>query len=126
MSLLWMSIVPGKERVQVLLTEPLCGPVLKARLPSPPAHPRALGMLLEALATWYQRPLRAVLDADAQGVRRHPEKWAEWLGDLPDLHISVEWVGRAERFRRPDRFLEGLGDFGDARRLLTVAATGQR
>ena len=121
---LWMSIEPCCSEVRLLLSEPAVGTRLKARLPSPPSHPRAVPMLLEALSAWYRLPLHAVLDADASDVRRDPERWAMLVGDLPGLDVSVEWVARSVAKR--DRYLESMGDFGDARRLVTFGATGQR
>lgn len=126
LSPLWMSIEPRGSEVRLLLSEPSVGTKLKARLPSPPAHPRSLSMLLEALSAWYRLPLHAVLDADALAVRRDPEQWAVWLGDLPGLDISVQWVGRSVGAGHRDRFLESMGDFSSARRLLSFGATGQR
>lgn len=121
---LWMSIEPLTAEVRLMLSDPTAGTTLKARLPAPPAHPRALAMLLEALSAWYRLPLQAVLDADAPDVQRHPERWAHLLGDLPGLDIHVEWVARLDA-RRRDRFLGPMGDFSSARRLVTRAATGQ-
>jgi hypothetical protein len=65
-----------------------------------------------------------VLDADASDVRRDPERWAMLVGDLPGVDICIEWVGRSHSKR--DRFLESMGDFAAARRLVTFGATGQR
>ena len=43
--------------------------ILRAALPPPtPLHPRAAATLLEGLSLWYQRQVRVVLYADAQGV----------------------------------------------------------
>jgi hypothetical protein len=73
------------------------GPSLKARLPTRPAHPHALVRLMEALACWYHLPLHAVLDADASDVVRDAESWAQWTGDVSQLDVSIEWVGRRSR-----------------------------
>jgi hypothetical protein len=32
-----------------------------------------------------------VLDADAEDVRRHPERWSLLLGDAPERAVRVEW-----------------------------------
>lgn len=125
MSLLWMSVQPSSDEVRIMLTEPGKGPVLKARLPSPPQDVRSLGRLLETIVTWYGQPLRAVLDADALDVRDHPERWFELFGDMHSLLVTVEWVSRPRASKR-DRFLESMGDFESARRLLTFASTGSR
>ena len=47
-----------------------------------------------------------------------------WLGDLTGLEVTVEWVGRRAR-RRRDKFLESMGDFSTARKVVNFAATGQ-
>jgi hypothetical protein len=122
---LWMTIEPRPTEVRILLTEPSAGPSLKARLPLP-AQARAVPHLLESLALWYGRPLHAVLDADAEDVRLHPERWALLAGDLPILEMSVEWARRPHGSRRKEhaRFLESMGDFRSARHLLGFATTG--
>jgi hypothetical protein len=122
---LWMTIEPHPTEVRLLLTEPSAGPSLKARLPLP-AEAIAVPRLLESLALWYRRPLHAVLDADAEDVRLHPERWALLAGDLPILEMSVEWARRPQAQSRKDRarFLESMGDFRSARQLLGFATTG--
>ena len=123
---IWMTIEPGPTEVRLLLTEPGEGPSLEARLPSPPPHSRALVLLLEALSAWYRRPLHAVLDADAEDVRLHPERWVHLVDDLPLTEVAIEWARRprgAVRKRR-GRFLDELGPMGSARRLLGLHATG--
>ena len=122
---LWMSIEPELSETRLMLTVPPVGAVLRARLPTTPAQPRALGLLLEGLASWYGRSLCAALDADASDVQRHPERWAQFLGELDEERIFVEWVATETRTGR-DRFLGQVGDFRSARRLLTRAQTGQR
>ena len=121
---LWMSIEPCGSQVRLMLTAPSESTVMKARLPNPPCHSRALIALLEAISLWYRQPLRAVLDADAEDVRRDPERWAMLLGDAPELAVAVEWA--AVPARRKDPFLASMGDFASARRLVSFAATGQR
>jgi len=124
---LWMAIEPRASEVRLLLTEPSSGPSLKACLPLPPAHSRALLMLLEALSAWYELPLHAVLDADASDVRLHPERWGLLAGELTAHQIGIEWVRRPRpaELRRRRRFLDQMGEFGNARSLLGFAATGQ-
>jgi hypothetical protein len=63
---LWMSIEPLGSEVRLMLTSPAQGTVLKARLPNPPQHPRAVIALLEAISFWHRQPLHAVVDADAE------------------------------------------------------------
>ena len=92
MSPLWMTIEPRLSEVRLVLTGPSQGPSLKALLPLP-SEARAVPMLLEALCLWHRRPLHAVLDADAEDVQSHAERWALLAGDLPLLELSVEWAG---------------------------------
>jgi hypothetical protein len=119
---LWMSLEPREEEVRLVLSVPVAGTVLKARL-CPPSEPRSVIRLLEALSGWYGRPLHAVLDADGPDVRSHPDRWALALGDAPES-VRVQWVARPLA-RRRDGYLSGLGEFSTARRLLNHAATGQ-
>ena len=90
------------------------------------AQPKALALLLEALVAWYNLPLTAVLDADAEDVAHHPERWARLVGELDGEQVRLEWVAHSRPQTERDRFLGALGDFRSARRLLAVAATGQR
>ena len=122
---LWMSLEPDTREVRLLLSEPSAGTSLKARLPPEPADPRALMMLLEALSLWYGLPLHAVLDADAEAVRQHPDHWSLLLGDAPERAVRVEWVA-IKPGRRNDRFMESMGDIAHGRQLISFAATGQR
>jgi len=124
---LWMSIEPGTTQVRLMLSEPSQGTVLKAQL-RPPEHTRALPLLLEALSAWYHLPLHAVLDADAADVRHHPERWALLVGDLSSFDVTVEWATHPKRTERRarNRFLDELGHFDSARRLINFSATGQQ
>ncbi len=123
LSPLWMSIEPLIGETRLALHDPGRGCVLRARLPVVPSQPRALASLLEAIAAWHGRSLCAVLDADAEDVRLHGERWALLLGDLDDAHITVEWSHRPDP-RRRDRFIGAVGDFRSAARLVGRAVTG--
>jgi len=126
MSSLWLSIQPMIAETRLMLSQAQFGAALRARLPPLPHQPCGLRMLLEGLAAWYGQPLGAVLDADAEDVLDHPERWSRLLGELDGERVRVEWVGhQGSRYAR-DRFLGGVGDFHTARRLLTFAATGLR
>ena len=122
---LWMTIEPTSSETRLMLSAPQIGTALKARLPVTPSHSRAVITLLEAIALWYGQPLRAVVDADASDVRRHPEQWAMFLGDAPSVAVHVEWVA-VPGPRRKDPFLASMGEMSHARRLARFAATGQR
>lgn len=123
---IWMSIEPRGSETRLMLSLPGERPALRARLSSSPSHPRALITFLEAMSLWHGCPLHAVLDADAEDVRRHPEKWALLLGDAPELAVRVEWVSVPAVRRERDRFLGKLGEFRTAESLLAFAATGVR
>ena len=126
MSTLWLSIEPEIAETRLMLTQAQVGTALRARLPTRPSQPRALLLLLEAIAAWYGEPLCAVLDAEASDVQRYPERWAHLLGDLDGESVHVEWVGHGVSPRLRDRFLGAVGDFSSAKRLITFAATGQK
>ncbi len=126
MSPLWISIEPRRAETRLMLTQAPAGTALRARLPVLPAQPCGLTLLLQGLAAWYGQPLCAVLDADAEDVAHHPERWARLLGELDGEQVRVEWVAYARRAGERDRFLGALGEFRSARRLLAVAATGRR
>jgi hypothetical protein len=125
MSWLWMSIEPRETETRLELSEGGRGLVLRARLPQLPRQDRALAALLEALSAWYGRSLTAVLDADAQDVAQHPERWARLLGDLDGERIRVQWVSVPRLAFRRDRFLGRLGGGRRHRELVGFAATGQ-
>lgn len=119
---IWAAIEPRGQAVELLVSEPERGTVLKARLPLPTTQ-HGLRMLLESLSHWYCRPLVAVIDADASEVAGHPERWGVWLSDLDDLDVTVRWV--RQRARARDRFFDGVGDFARARKLLSFSSGGQ-
>lgn len=123
---LWMSIEPRGHETRLMLSLPGQRPALRARLSSCPSHPRALISFLESMSLWHGRPLHAVIDADAEDVRRDPEKWAVLLGDAPELAVRVEWLSVPATRASRDRFLGTLGDFRSGESLLAFAATGVR
>jgi hypothetical protein len=107
MSPLWLSLKPQQTELQLSLSRPTSGPLLRARLPLSPAQPQALTLLLEALVAWFGLPLCAVLDADAEDVRRRPEFWARFHAEVDSPHISVEWTSVPLPNQR--RFLSAVG-----------------
>ena len=97
----------SREALRLLLSEPQRGTVLKARLCTPPVHPRSVFMLLEALAAWYRSPLHAVCVADAAGIQQDPERWVQLLSEPPGMDVRVEWVARPVAGRRTWRSRNG-------------------
>lgn len=126
MSFLWMTIDPDEDETRLMLTEARVGSALRARLPPVPRQPQALAQLLGAISAWYGMPLSAVVDAGAQCAwHHHPERWAQFLGEIDGESVRVEWVV-VPAGRQRDRFLSDMGDFSSAKRLVTFAATGQK
>src|SRR6185369_1513271 len=72
---IWLGVIPGPERARVLAQAGPHETILKARLRSPPAHPRALTALCEALALWSGEPVRAVLAAGEPGASFDTTRW---------------------------------------------------
>lgn len=124
MSFLWLSIQPLREEVRLSLAQGMRGTLLRARLPSPRA-PGAFLLLLEALATWCGQPLCAVLDADAEDVRRRPEFWSLVVGLEDRPNIVVEWISVPHRAPR-DQFLGDVPPDRRSKQLISFAASGQR
>lgn len=126
MSNLWLSIEPNPQWTKLLLCESLVGPSLKALLPAHPAQNGAMAMFLESLSGWYGRPLSCVLDADAPDFHRRVERWADYLEVIGNPNITVEWVSPSAESPERGRFFAQMGDFRRARRLIGLAASGQR
>ena len=117
LSPLWMGVRPGPRVTRILIQEPQ-GTVLKARLPDPPEHPRALETLAEGIALWYGRPLYCALgvaDEDALCVSPGWHATIEVVTRTPLVTIEPTIGGPRRPWRVPDR--GALGDFRDVRQL---------
>jgi len=94
--------------------------LLKARLKTSPAHPRALSTLLEALALWEGEMVRAVLVAGAEasscGTSLFHERFAD--SGRPPLY-ELAYTVSAHREPLP-RGRDPLGGFADLRELLAL------
>jgi hypothetical protein len=91
--------------------------VLKARLSATAQHPRALPVLLEALAMWEGMPVRAAVIADEKDGSSVTRLKLDWLADFSgDPLYKLEFVHGHKR-RHRDR-LCGLGSFHDLRQLV--------
>ncbi len=64
MDSIWMGIAPGSMATRVLAMHGPSDTILKARFAREPSHPRAVAMLLEAIALWQGVPVRAAFAAD--------------------------------------------------------------
>ena len=127
MSNLWLTIEPCLVETKLMLTQAPVGTVLQASFPLVPKQPEALGLFLRGVAAWHGEPLCAVLDAEAEDVWQHPERWAQLLGNLDDSCIRVEWIGYSQAIKAKDKpqFKSQSASFEKARRLCNYAATGQ-
>lgn len=120
MSSLFLSLEPHQRELRLSLSEAGAEPLLRAKLPLSTARPQALTLLLEALVAWFGLPLCAVLDADAEDVRRRPEFWARLQAQADSPDITVEWVSVPLPNRR-ERFLSEVGDARRAKKLVRLA-----
>ena len=104
----WSSSLRVTAReVTLLVTAPETGDVLKARMPMPPRHPRALLTLLEGLALFAGESLCVAISAASL-----PDLWrgSGLFGDelWPAESPLVRFVGARHAHRRR---LDGLGSF---------------
>lgn len=68
----WKTVLRVSRTSALLLVTSESGDLLKARLPLPPKHPRALLTLLEGLALWDGTGLRVVVSVSGSST--------DWLG----------------------------------------------
>ena len=119
MESIWMGIAPSATSTRVLA---MAGPhdtILKARLSRSPAHPRAMATLLEAIALWQGRPIRAALCADERHGGSDSSLFRETFADVGGPLYPLDWIPAPERGRRVRRRdIAGMGEFADLRQLL--------
>lgn len=114
---MWMGVRPGPEVTRILIQEPQLT-VLKARLPDPPQHPRALETLAEGVALWCGRPLYVALGVADEETMCVSPRWHATVDVLTRTPlVTIEPVIGAPRppWRVADR--GGLGDFREVRTL---------
>jgi len=114
---LWVAIDSRCNETRVLAMEGPKETVLKARLSATAQHRRALPTLLEALALWQGRPVRAVVVADdPDGSSLTRLKLDCVLADLgADPLYKLELVPGHKR--RHHDVLDAMGAFHDLRQL---------
>lgn len=113
---LWVSIESKCDETRVLAMAGPTQTVLKARLSATAHHPRAVPALLEALAMWEGKPVRAVIvadDTDGSCVNRLGLDWMADMGGGP--LYELEFVRGHKRHHRD--VLDGMGAFADLRQL---------
>jgi hypothetical protein len=92
--------------------------VLKARLPAPSQmHRMAAKTMLEAIALFYETPVRVVLSADSEAISSGLGLTDGFGFGIDGLHYEVEVLPDADQRRRAKR-IYGLGDFHEVRRLV--------
>lgn len=117
MQILWMGVRPGPDVTRVLVYDGSL-PILKARLPDAPQHPRALETLAEALALWYGRPLYGALGVAAEDALCVSPRWHATVESLTRTPlVTIDLVVGRPRPPRGGGGLAGLGDFADVRQL---------
>jgi len=115
MSICHARLLPNAREVRLLVLNPYNEPLLKARLPSNPAHPRAAITLLEGLALWSGHPLSVAVGVTASSAGLIDvllPQGPAWCSPLVEL-IPVDGPSRRRRAGR----LDGLGDFRAVHRL---------
>lgn len=111
-----MAIAPGSLTTRILVHDGEI-PLLKARLPHGPAHPRAPLALAEALTLWTNRPCRVAVAAVGRGAFCVTPRWLDALDWMtcPNA-VSVVCVRHDAIPTEPEASV--FGDFSDLRRML--------
>jgi len=117
MHMLWMGVRPGPDLTRLLVQDgPI--PILKARLPDAPHHPRALGTLAEGVALWCGRPLYGAPGVAAEDALCVSPRWHATVDGLTRTPlVTIDLVIGRPRAPRGAAGLAGLGDFADVRQL---------
>jgi hypothetical protein len=113
---LWVVIDSKPDQTRVLAMTGPTETILKARLSGTVQHPRAVPALLEALAIWEGRPVRAVIVAgvrDGSSVKRLKLEFGDEFAGQPLYELQFS-AGHRHRHRD---LLEGMGAFDDLRQL---------
>ena len=118
MESIWMGIAPGAEGTRVLAMAGAGETIMKARLSRSPSHPRAMATLLEAVALWQGRPVRAALCADVAPGGFETSLYRDAVSDDGGALYRVDWVPGGARRSRATRDISGMGAFADLRQLL--------
>lgn len=95
--------------------------ILKARFLSSPSSRTALPALLEAIALWQGRPVRAALVADGSSASSGTSLYRDSFPDFGSSLYTLEYVEALRKPHTRDR-LSGMGRFGDLRQLLLFKA----
>jgi hypothetical protein len=117
MPTLWMGVRPTSDLTRVLIQDGSL-PILKARLPEAPQHPRALETLAEGVALWYGRALYGALGLAAEDSLCVSSRWHATVDGLTRTPlVMIDLVAGRPRPPRGADGLGGLGDFTEVRQL---------
>lgn len=115
-----MAIAPGSLTTRILVHDGT-RPLLKARLPHGPQHPRAPLALAEALTLWTHRPCRVAVAAVGRGAFCVTPRWRDALDWMTRPNaVSVVCVRHDAVPIEPEASV--FGDFSDLRRMLWRSA----
>ena len=122
MSETWMAIQPGLTGTRVLAVTATGTTLLKARLRISPMHPRAMMMLLEAIALWEGQMVRGVLVAGVEAMSCGTSLFRDCFADFggPPLY-ELAYTSSDHPIERQRR--DPLAGFGDLRHLLGLDGT---
>lgn len=118
MESIWMGIAPSSTSTRVLAMDGAHDTFLKARLARSPIHRHALSTLLEAIALWQGRRVRAALCVDDRRDGFGSSSFLETLPDAGNALYSLDWIPARGHDRRGRRDISGMGRFADLRDLL--------
>ena len=121
METIWMGIDPRPDRTRILA---MAGPertILKAHLLPLPSSRSGLPALLEAIALWQGRPVRAALVADGSDPSCRGRFAEDAFGTMQSTLYTLDYVSALRPPRRRDP-LTGFGPFDDLRQLLLFEA----
>lgn len=118
MDSIWMGIAPSSTSTRVLAMDGAHDTFLKARLAHTPTHRHALSTLLEAIALWQGRRVRAALCVDDRRDGFDSTSCLETFPDAGNALYSLDWIPARSHDRRARRDIAGMGRFADLRELL--------
>jgi hypothetical protein len=115
---IWMGISPETTETRMIAMRGMETTLLKARLSRRPQHPRALATLLEAIALWEGKKVRAALVADGSACTSDCNLYREAFPDTGGLLYTLDWVPAFHKARKARREVSGMGRFDDLRQML--------
>jgi hypothetical protein len=116
---IWMVIAPSLKESRLLVTRGPGDTLLKAQLAGTPRYPRSLVALLEALALWEGRKVRAVVAVDDTLPSSVMRPFIDIAGGASSPLYSLDVVPVVPVVRRSRRReLRKMGNFRDLHRVL--------